>query len=137
LTYSLDTNISIELIRNRLTGVRERFEAVVNAGNEITISSIVLYELWFGASKSKLPRVNQSLLESLLLGVTVLPFDHEDARTAGEIRAKLEANGRGIGPYDTLIAGQALRRKLVLVTANVGEFSRVKGLRVENWSVQK
>ncbi len=67
------------------------------------------------------------------LQIEILEFDTEDARQAGEIRAALAAAGRPIGPYDVLIAGQARARDLVLVTHNVGEFSRVDGLRLENW----
>lgn len=63
----------------------------------------------------------------------MIEFDGEDARQAGEIRAALAATGMPIGPYDVLIAGQARARDLILVTRNVGEFSRVSGLRVEDW----
>jgi tRNA(fMet)-specific endonuclease VapC len=63
----------------------------------------------------------------------LVPFEREDARMAGEIRALLRRSGASIGPYDILIAGQALARGLVLVTHNVQEFGRVPGLRVEDW----
>ncbi len=62
-----------------------------------------------------------------------LPFDDEDARVAGAIRAELERAGKPIGAYDLLIAGQALRHKLKLITANVSEFKRIKGLHWEDW----
>ena len=86
---------------------------------------------FFGAYKSRRQAHNLALLDGLLL--EVLEFDKEDARQAGEIRAALAAKGTPIGPYDVLIAGQARARDLVLVTHNVGEFSRVDGLRVEDW----
>jgi tRNA(fMet)-specific endonuclease VapC len=63
----------------------------------------------------------------------VLEFDKEDARCAAEIRAVLATAGQSVGPYDVLIAGQAVSLSLVLVTHNVGEFSRVSGLRLEDW----
>jgi tRNA(fMet)-specific endonuclease VapC len=63
-----------------------------------------------------------------------LPFDHKDSRAAGSIRASLESVGRPIGGYDYLIAGQALARGMILVTANVSEFSRVKGLSWQDWA---
>ncbi len=63
----------------------------------------------------------------------ILDLDDEDARRAGAVRAELEENGSPIGPYDVLIAAQALRRALTLVTANEREFKRVRGLAVENW----
>jgi tRNA(fMet)-specific endonuclease VapC len=63
----------------------------------------------------------------------VLPFESEDAEVAGEIRADLERTGKPIGAYDLLIAGQAIRNKVTLVTANVSEFARVKGLLWDDW----
>jgi tRNA(fMet)-specific endonuclease VapC len=78
---------------------------------------------------------NEQRLETFFAGpLELLPFDDDDARAAGEIRATLEAVGRPIGAYDLLIAGQALRRGMTLVTANVSEFSRVAGLRWEDWA---
>ena len=65
----------------------------------------------------------------------MLDYSAQDARAAGEIRAELERQGKRIGEYDTLIAGQAFRRNLILVTANTSEFQRVKGLVVEDWTV--
>ena len=65
--------------------------------------------------------------------MATLPLDYEDAMEAGHIRVGLERRGTPIGPYDVLIAAQARRRGALLVTANLGEFSRVEGLRVENW----
>ena len=66
--------------------------------------------------------------------ILLLPFDEEDARIAGSVRAALETSGKPIGAYDVLIAGQALKRQLTLVTANVSEFSRVKGLVWQDWA---
>ncbi len=63
----------------------------------------------------------------------VVEFDAEDAMSAGKLRADLERGGVGIGPFDTLVAGQALRRGYTLVTANTREFSRVPGLLIEDW----
>jgi len=74
-------------------------------------------------------------LETFLAGpITLLSFDDEDARVAGTIRATLQASGTPIGVYDLLIAGQALARQLTLVTANVSEFSRIKGLSWQDWA---
>jgi tRNA(fMet)-specific endonuclease VapC len=66
--------------------------------------------------------------------VSILDYTEQDAQAAGEIRAELERQGQRIGEYDTLIAGQAFSRNLILVTANTREFSRVKGLVVEDWT---
>ena len=78
-------------------------------------------------------RIAESLTRVEGLRFEVLDFDHEDARTAGELRAALAKSGTPIGPYDTLIAGQAKARELILITRNVREFERVGGLRVECW----
>jgi predicted nucleic acid-binding protein/virulence-associated protein VagC len=76
---------------------------------------------------------NVALVDGLRFGV--LEFDRDDAREAGEVRAFLARRGTPIGPYDVLIAGQAKARGMVLVTHNTGEFSRVPGLRIEDWEV--
>ena len=98
---------------------------------DFALSSIVTHELWCGAFKSRRTAENVGRVEALRF--PVLEFDREDAKAAGEIRALLAAAGRPIGPYDVLIAGQALARDLTLITRNLGEFARVPGLRVENW----
>jgi tRNA(fMet)-specific endonuclease VapC len=78
---------------------------------------------------------NRKRLEKFLAGpVLVLPFEDADARIAGSVRAALEAVGKPIGAYDLLMAAQALRHQLTLVTANVSEFSRVKGLAWQDWA---
>jgi tRNA(fMet)-specific endonuclease VapC len=69
-------------------------------------------------------------------GVAALPFTEDDAVTAGDLRTTLEAAGTPIGPYDLLIAAQALRRDATLVTANVTEFARVPSLRWQNWATK-
>ena len=91
------------------------------------------YELYYGAFKSRYKSRNLGLLDHIAF--EVVPFDAADARAAGSVRANLEAIGRPIGPLDTLIAGQALARGLILVTANTKEFVRVEGLHCEDWSI--
>ena len=107
-----------------------------HAGGEIVaVSSIVIFELCYGIAKSKRRHLNADVLRGFLAGpVSQLAFDDEDARAAGEVRATLEAAGTPIGPYDVLIAGQALRHKATLVTANTREFARVPGLAWEDWA---
>lgn len=117
------------------TAVRYRFDRAIRADFRIYISAIVAFELWFGIAKSARIEMNTQRFEILLSGsVSALPFDNQDARAAGSIRASLESVGRSIGAYDYLIAGQALARQLTLVTANVSEFSRVTGLSWEDWA---
>ena len=101
----------------------------------MSVSSIVLYELWYGINKSARPAANAAALAFFLgAGIAPVPFEPEDAQEAGEIRAALERLGAPLGPYDLLIAAQARRRSATLITANEREFARVPGLRIENWA---
>jgi tRNA(fMet)-specific endonuclease VapC len=101
----------------------------------ICISSLVLCELWYGVYKSSRPGENAAILQKFLRGpIVVLVFDEEDARVAAGIRADLARKGRTIGSYDTLIAGQCMAKNLTVVTSNLREFQRVKGLRCEDWA---
>jgi tRNA(fMet)-specific endonuclease VapC len=135
LTYLLDTNACIALINGRPETVRRRFQRVSSAGEEIVTSSVVLFELWYGVAKSKRPKVNAERVATFLAGpVEIRDFSAEDAEHAGRIRAALELAGKPIGAYDLLIAGQALRHKATLVTANSSEFARVRGLRLQDWA---
>ncbi len=135
MDYLLDTNVCIALIKNTDALVRGRFQKVSRAGSRVYVPSIVSFELWYGVANSARIAFNTERLETFLSGqVIILPFDNNDARAAGSIRAALEISGKIIGPYDLLIAGQALARQLTLVTANVSEFSRVKGLSWQDWA---
>lgn len=135
MTYLLDTNACSALINGKPASVRTRFQEATEAGAEMVVSSVAAFELWYGVAKSQRPEVNRGRLETFFRGpVRLLAFDEEDARTTGVIRATLEAAGRPLGAYDLLIAGQALRHKVTLVTSNVREFSRVKGLAWQDWA---
>jgi tRNA(fMet)-specific endonuclease VapC len=135
LRYLLDTNACIALINGRPAAVRTRFQTVIARGAEVSVSAVVLFELWYGVAKSEQLESNSSRLESFLAGpISLLSFDEEDARVAGRIRATVEKIGRPIGAYDLLIAGQAIHHKLTLITANGKEFTRVKGLVCEDWA---
>jgi tRNA(fMet)-specific endonuclease VapC len=111
-----------------------RLLAAEAAGAQIAVSSIVVFELWHGVFYSQNPVGNEERLTAFLQSVRTLPYDDHDAKVAGQIVADLRQRGRMIGPYDSLIAAQALRRDLLLVTGNQREFSRVPGLRIENWA---
>jgi len=135
VSYLLDTNACIALINGVPASVRSRFQKAAGGDAQVYVSAVVLLELWYGVAKSARPEVNARRLETFLAGpVIMLPFDDEDARVAGSIRATLEVSGKPIGAYDLLIAGQALGRELTLVTANASEFSRVKGLAWQDWA---
>jgi tRNA(fMet)-specific endonuclease VapC len=137
LTILLDTNVCIALINRRPPVVRDHARIARDRGERLAISSISLFELWFGVSKSVRAEENSERLADFMSPLNVVPFDEEDAYRAGQIRAELERSGLPIGAYDYLIAAQAVQKDLLLVTANVGEFSRVHGLRWEDWSRAK
>lgn len=133
--YLLDTNVVIGLLNGRPAEIRQRFRHALDAGEHLTTSSVVLLELWFGVHRSQHTARNTDRLKVFLAGaVEVVPFDERDSHAAGCLRALLEAAGTPIGPYDVLIAGQALRLGATLVTANAAELSRVPGLTWRNWS---
>jgi tRNA(fMet)-specific endonuclease VapC len=128
--YMLDTNICVRVLRDRPENLRERFNADASS---LSISSVILYELLYGAAKSARPVENRHAVEAFAERLKVLDFDSDAAAHAGEIRAELERRGTLIGGYDMLIAGHARSRGLVIVTGNLREFQRVDGLRCENW----
>jgi tRNA(fMet)-specific endonuclease VapC len=136
LKYLLDTNVIIALIKATPTPVRERFESEQSKGSTQFVSSIVIFELWYGVFRSARREENAQSLARFLSGPISLlpPFDEADARFAAEVRAEMDSIGRPIGDYDLLIAGQALRHELTLVSANAKEFGRVKNLSWEDWS---
>lgn len=130
LRYLLDTNLCIRVLRDRPAGLRERFN--LNA-DSLCISTIVLTELLHGAAKSGQPAHNRQEVERFAARLETLPFDAAAADHAADIRADLERIGRPIGGYDLLIAGHARSRGLIVVTGNLAEFERAKGLRCEDW----
>jgi tRNA(fMet)-specific endonuclease VapC len=133
--YLLDTNACIVLINNTSPSVRARLQKALAQDEKVLVSSVVAFELWYGVAKSARPEANARLVETFFAGpVSLLAFEPEDAKVAGRLRAGLEAVGKPIGAYDLLIAGQALRHQLTLITANVREFGRVKGLEWEDWA---
>jgi len=135
LTFLLDTNACIALINGKPPAVRTRLKKALDGGSQLFVSSVVAFELWYGVEKSAQRETNAKRVEIFFAGpVSLLPFEEEDARVAGRVRAALEKAGRPMGAYDLLIAGQALRHKLTLVTANAKEFARVSGLLWEDWS---
>jgi len=136
VSYFLDTNTVIALLKNQ-PPVRSRLRRVASRGAVVAVSSIVLYELWYGVARSERRRENAERLRVFLSGnIDVRPFDEEDAAIAGDLRSALATAGTPIGPHDLLIAAQALRSGATLVTANVSEFARVRGLVWQDWSAK-
>lgn len=128
MKYLLDSNAVIALLKGH-PGLTERVRRHVP--QDFAVPAIVAHELFYGAYRSQ--RVGENLARVDALQFVTLEFDREDARQAGELRAHLAATGVPIGPYDVLIAGQALSRGLAVITRNIREFQRVPTLRVEDW----
>jgi tRNA(fMet)-specific endonuclease VapC len=130
--YLLDTNTCIAVMRSHPNAV-QRMAAV--APCDCAISTVTAYELYTGVEKCANPAKERSKVEMLLSTAWEMPFDPDAARESARVRALLEAQGQPIGPYDVLLAGQALAHSLILVTDNTREFSRVPGLTLENWKI--
>src|SRR5262245_421033 len=129
----LDTNAIIAALNDRTSPVRARIDAAIRLKHPLAVSSIVLFELWYGAAKSARPDRNAQRIADFLAGpIDILAFEPADAEEAGYIRAALERAGTPIGPYDLLVAAQARRRDALLVTANEREFARVPRLKFED-----
>jgi tRNA(fMet)-specific endonuclease VapC len=137
LSYLLDTNACIAVINDRPPSVRQRLRDVLESGERVLIPSIAVFELWYGVAKSKRIEANTERLALFLGQLDTLSFDHADAHAAGIIRARLEQSGTPIGAYDTLIAGQAIRHGMILVTANLAEFDRLPELHREDWGTSE
>jgi tRNA(fMet)-specific endonuclease VapC len=135
IEYSLATTACIALLNGSPSTLRTMVTEALGEGSVLCVSSVVLHELWVGAATSAQPAHNASRIQAFLSGpVQVLPFDEADARAAGEVRARLQRAGTSIGAYDTMIAGQALRRGLTVITADADDFGRVDGLMWEDWA---
>lgn len=132
LKYMLDTNIVIYIIKRKPIEVLEKFNS--NA-LRLCISSITYAELIFGVEKSKKASHNLIKVEDFISRLEVLDYGKKAANHYGEIRKNLEQQGQPIGPNDLHIAAHARSEGLVLVTNNLKEFSKVNGLRIENWVV--
>jgi tRNA(fMet)-specific endonuclease VapC len=131
----LDTNVAIALLNGRPPQVRQKFDETREAATPIFMSAIVFLELMYGAANSLRRSENEEKIALFLASgaIDLVPFDEEDASIAAVIRAKLRRSGEPIGPYDLLIAAQALRRGARLITANMREFMRIPGLDVSDW----
>ncbi|MGI5089493.1 type II toxin-antitoxin system VapC family toxin [Treponema vincentii] len=131
--YLLDTNICIFLIKNKNQHLKKK---IFNCKKEeLFLSSITIAELEYGVSKSQFREKNRRALLNFCSDFTnIIDFTTEDTEIYGMIRAYLENKGIPIGPFDTQIAAQSLARNLTVVTNNTREFSRIPGLRVEDWT---
>jgi tRNA(fMet)-specific endonuclease VapC len=130
LTYMLDTNICIYVMKNYPADLREKFNTLAE---QLCISSITLGELHYGAEKSARRAENPTAIEHFVARLDVLPFGDKAAVHYGQVRAELERAGTPRGPHDMQIGGHARSEGLVVVTNNLREFARMPGVRAESW----
>ena len=131
--YLLDTNICIYLLKNTYPTLTEKVFFMSPAS--IVMSSVTVYELEYGAAKSNWGEKTRQKLAQFMAPFTILPFDCDDAVTAGRIRGFLEKQGKIIGPYDYLIAAQGITKGLTVVTHNTREFERIPDIIFEDWVI--
>ena len=131
MIYLLDTNVCIHFMKNAHPQLTSRLFSC--DPSDLAVSSVTVYELAYGASKSNWGNKTRRNMALFLAPFSILPFTADDAITAGQIRAYLEKQGTPIGPYDIQIAAQGLSRNLTVITHNTGEFSRVPNLKLEDW----
>jgi len=129
--YLLDTNTCIFIINKKPTHVLEKLRTVIE--QKIFLSVITLAELQYGVYNSENKENNRISLTKFLAPFEIIDFNDMDAEHFGIIRSQLKKEGKLIGPYDMLIAAQAMTRNLILVTNNKDEFMRIRNLRIEDW----
>jgi len=132
MNYLLDTDICIYIINKKPPAVLKRVQS--KQPGQIAISTITMAELEYGVVRSRYADRNRIALLEFLLPFAILDFDQAAAAEYGRIRSLLESQGRPIGPMDLLLAAQAKSHNLILVTNNEKEFTRIDGLRIENWT---
>ena len=128
--FLLDTDTCIDVLRG-VAAVVERLEKL--SPDDCVVSSISAFELYAGIYLTRHSDREKRKVDKLLNLLTVVAFDRLTAEEAARLRFELAGKGTRIGPFDLLIAAQALRSKCTLVTANLGEFSRIESLKLESW----
>ncbi len=131
MIYLLDTNICIYFLNRTSERIISQFKSV--SPLTIKLSSITVAELFYGAEKSKAKKKNWAIVETFVSTFEIILFDEKSSKIYPKIRASLEKSGNPIGPMDLLIASISIANNFTLVTNNIKEFRRVKGLKLENW----
>ena len=136
VVYMLDTNICSFIMRERPSAVLDRLQAAVERQDSIVISVISYYEMLLGTIGRKAAPRHTALVEAFIARLSdVLPWGRAAAEESMRVRKDLTARGVPIGGNDTMIAGHALATNCVLITNNMREFARVKGLQAEDWAI--
>jgi tRNA(fMet)-specific endonuclease VapC len=128
--FLLDTDTCIDILRGLNSVVRKIAQM---SPDDCAVSSITVFELYSGALVSARPDVEQHKVDGFVAPLTIIVFDGTAAREAAKLRADLKRRGSSIGPYDLLIAAEAIRSRLTLVSSNLSEFRRIRSLQVETW----
>jgi tRNA(fMet)-specific endonuclease VapC len=131
ISYILDTNTCIYFLNRSSEKIITKMKSL--SPSHIKLSAITVAELFFGAEKSKAQKKNWKIVQSFIDNFDLIPFDANCCQNYAKIRALLEKSGSPIGPMDLLIASITLTHNLTLVTNNIKEFKRIKGLSLENW----
>lgn len=134
MTYLLDTNVWVALLRGSSPWVTGRFQTAAPSG-DLRICSVIVAELWYGCARSAKPVANRIAVDALIAPFPSLPYRDTAAEHFVTVRRSLEARGQVIGPYDMQIAAIVLANTCTLVTHNTGEFRRVPGLVIEDWEI--
>jgi len=130
MRFLLDTNVCIAILKgnDKVIGCLKKLSP-----DDCAVSVVTMYELYAGVERCRDPHKEMLALERFLNALHQLPLENKAAQFSAKVRHALEIRGRMIGPYDILLAGQALATGLILVTHNQHEFSRVEGLKIEDW----
>jgi tRNA(fMet)-specific endonuclease VapC len=131
MKFLLDTDMCIYALKQNPTVLNQ---LLAHSREDVGLSVITEAELRTGAAKSTAAAKTLRLVENFLRPLGIVEFTSSDAVSYAQVRAKLERGGTPIGPLDTLIAAQAVGRKLILVSNNEREFGRVAALHIENWA---
>jgi tRNA(fMet)-specific endonuclease VapC len=134
VTYLLDANVWVALLRRSSPLLAARFQAAAPSG-DLRICSVVVAELWYGCALSAKPVANRIAVDAMIAPFPSLPYTDISADRFVTVRRSLETLGQVIGPYDMQIAAIALANTCTLVTHNTSEFSRVPGLTLEDWEI--
>jgi tRNA(fMet)-specific endonuclease VapC len=135
MKYLLDTNTCVRYINGRALQIRRKLSTLVD--EDIATCTLVHAEMFYGSAKSQTPEVSLAKQRTFLDRFVCLDFDSAAAAVYGPMRARLEKQGTPIGAHDLLIAAIAVANSLILVTHNTREFSRIEGLRIEDWEIEE
>ncbi len=131
--YLLDTDITIYCLKGNEM-VRQNLRSHIN--NPIQISSVTLMELYYGAFKSQKVESNLAKVRKIENSLEIIPVNQDQVEIFGMLKVKLESAGTPLDDFDLILAATALSHNLILVTNNESHFSRIEGLKIENWSKQ-